>query len=972
MAMLCLLTLVGVAQTRLSVAQRQVGVAQTLKANETLKRVNASTKVSHKASAASWKESFEDWDEQDMFWLPEGWTAKRTEAYVSNEDPHTWAVQKQLNIYYPAPVDGRYYMTCYYNDDEEQDEWLYSPAVTPLAGEYLTYYVTLRPFMLFDQQYFDRTSESFSQLVPTADLKLYLSVDGGEWEQVQSLFELYREEDISELYELAHNGYMSVRKMFVDMTPYQGRQVRLAFRYHGKGGETMWLDDIELTQLSLTAGYELPQQKMFLGMTPDFRQPASYIYLPDQSPLTWTNTSSMEAETFDWQFVSTSNYAETSHSADADLTTTYTGYVPRSEQVTGMENLLDVPTLNVGGVGGLTAQFTHPVGKMLVGGKAEVVENGSVLKTGASFCQPSKGHDVMISSTGAPYFGVGDGNKELWTRIFQQEAEVTGVGMLVDKPLTAWQLRGLHIQGVGNIIRAYHLSVAVYPFNVYGSVEAEPIATALIDVDAITQQPDPKTGLTMYTLPFTFEDVLTLDQPAIFMLEGLPKAATWFAPLQTAQFEDDVEDSRAIFKYNYVDRGETYEGMNYVSNLGVMGSDGEPTACATNFFFNFDMAYGDCDDWGHVDVTVPGPEMPDITAGDNTIVLVDAESGESLYGNQIPYKPLLCGFYDEKVEDQLTLYVCIGQLYEYEEGPFYGANVNDTYYIKLTMPRSMVDGMEHQVGEEGMKVEYYDLLSHSWWMNATSGTVKVSEPTEHVYEVDVKALDAHSCIALAARYCRPEAWRFHDFNEVRPNPSQFDLSKGGRVMEHHPILSCVVDQSDADLPVFYFADEEGLTSVSTIKALNEKQYVSIQCPTSMMDGLLKGFSGWADDNLTLTYMGLLYNHSNCQHDETCYGGNVAVMLYDTDSNKLNISSTIFTMTQYNMYNMSLHYEGDFVVDNAETGIDNVNENANVNVNENSNVNVNEDLSRGTYNLSGQRVGAAYKGIVIRNGKKVVR
>lgn len=956
MVMLCMLTLVGaMAQTM------KVKASDVLKRNETLRYEKK------KAAAASWKESFEAWDEKDMFWLPEGWTAKRTEAYVSAEDPHTWAVQKQLNMYYPAPVDGKYYMTCYYNDDAVQDEWLYSPEVTAKEGEYLTYYVTLRPFYLFDFKYFDRKTESFSQLVSTADLKLYVSVDGGEWQQVHSLFDLYSRENISELYELAHNGYLSNRKMFLDMTPYAGKQVRLAFRNHGQGGETLWLDDVEMTPLSLSAGYMLPQEKLFLGMTPDFRQPSNYIYLPDQAPLTWMNTSSLEAETFDWQFVSTSNYAETAHSTDADLTTTYTGYVPSSEQVTGTENLLDVPTLNASGVGGLTAQFIHPVGKMLVGGKAEIVENGAVLKTGASFCQPSKGQNVMIASTGAPYFGVGDGNKELWTRLFGQEAEVTGVGMLVDKPLKAWQLRGLHIQGVGNITKAYHLSVSVYPFNVYGSVEAEPIATAVIDVDGITQQPDSKTGLTMYSLPFIFEDVLTLNQPAIFMLEGLPKAATWFAPLQTAQFEENTDDSRAIFMYNYVDHGETSMGMNFVSNLGVRGADGQSVPCATNFFFNFDMAYGDCDDWGHVDVNVAGPEMPDITADDNTIVLVDAETGESLYGEGIPYKPLLCGFYDEKVQDQLTLYVCIGQLYEYEEGPFYGANVNDTYYIKLTMPRSMVDGQEHQVGEQGLKVEYYDLLSHSWWMDATSGTVKVSEPTEHVYEVDVKALDAHSFIALAARYCRPEAWRFHDFNEVRPNPSQFDLTKGGRVMEHHPILSCVVDQTNAELPVFYFADEADLTTIAEVKALDEKKYVSIQCPTKMMDGLLKGFSGWANDDMTLTYMGLQYNHSGCAHDETCYGGNVGVVLYDTENNKLNISSTIFTMTQYNMYNLALHYDGPFSVDGA-TGITEVNEDANENKDEDKT----KTLRRGTYNLSGQRVGAGYKGIVIVNGKKVVK
>lgn len=967
-AIVCMMSLIGV-------------VAQTVnevmvmgpKDSKVLTRKAVSPTRRAEASTPSWKESFEQWDEQDMFWLPEGWTAKRTEEYLDAENPHTWAVQKQLNIYYPAPMDGKYYMTCYYNDDAEQDEWIYSPCVTPKEGEFLTYFVTLRPFFLFDQQYFDRTTETFSQLVSSADLKLYVSVDDGEWQQMQSLFDIYKEENISELYELAHDGYLSNRKMFLDMTPYVGKQVRFAFRYHGKGGETLWLDDIELTKPSLTAGYMLPEAKLYIGMTPDFKQPSGYIYLPDETPLTWMNTSSFEALTFDWTYVNTSDYAQTGHSTDAILKTAYTGYVPRAQQTTGQENIISVPMLSVAGVGGLTAQFTHPVEKMLVGGKAELVgENGEVLKTGASFCHPSKGHNVMISSAGAPYFGVGDGNKELWTRLFGVEAEVTGVGMLVGKPQKAWKLRGLHLQGVGNITKAYHLTVSVYPFNVYGSVEAEPVATAVIDVDNITEESDPQTGLTRYTLPFVFEDVFTLDKDVIFMLDGLPQAATWFAPLQTTEYEEDVEDSHAIFKYNYVDQGETYAGMNYVSNLSVRAANGESVPCATNFFFNFDMAYGDCDDWGHVDIVVPGPDMPDITAQNNTIVLVNAESGESLFAEGLPYKPLQCGFYDETDDEMLTLYVCIGELYEYEEGPFYSDKVNDTYYIKLALPKTMVDGTEHNIGQDGVRVEYYDLLSHSWWMDATSGTVKVSENAEHVYEVDIRALDARSYIALAARYCRPEAWRFHDFNEVRPNPSQFELTKSGRVIEHHDILSCVVDQSKPELPVFYFADQADLTTVEAIMTLDEDEYITVQCPTSLMDGLMKGFSGWANDDLTISYMGLDYNHSGCAHDETCYGGNVAVMQYDTINNLVNINAKIFTMTQYNMYNMTLHYEGPFTVDNhTATGIENVIERSAMPLAEQQ-WGKNGKLHRGTYNLSGQRVGAGYKGIVIKNGKKMVK
>lgn len=904
------------------------------------------------ASGVSWKESFEGWNGSDLFWLPNGWTAKRTSRFMDSNDPHTWAMAKQLNMYYPAPVDGQYYICCYYNDDEEQDEWLYSPELSPSQNDYFTYYVILDPVYLFDMQYYDQDNDVLTQLAPSADLKLYVSVDGGEWEQVNSMYDLYKDQNINVLIEQSHNGYIQQRKMFVDMAPYAGKKVKFGFRYHGKGGNSIWLDDLELTPITMKAQYNLPSSTMYFGMTPDFQQPTNYLFMPDNTTLTWRNSSSLEAQTFDWAYANTSKYSQIDHKTNVDLLTTYKNYISRDNQVTGKENIAVVPTLTANGVGGAQAVYTHPSEKMVIGGKAEFVKDGVTYKTGASYCDPTKGYDILTTNTGVPYFGVGQGNKALWTSLFGTETEVIGVGMYIKKPAKSWKMRGLHVQGIGNITKAYKLSVTVRQFDIYGSVEPEPIATALIDVNNIIEQED-ASGKKLYTLPFIFEDVVTVSRDVIITLNGLPEAATWFAPLQTAKYEESTDNSHAIFEYVYQDGDAYYSGMNYVSNLSVRDSSGKNVPCSTNFYFNFDMAYGDCDDWGHIDMEVPGPEMPNITCSDNTITLVDAESLESLY-YEADYKPLVCGFYDEKDAEKLGLYVCIGELYEYEGGPFYSDKVNDTYYIKINMPKALVDGEEHAIDAKDITVDYYDMMTHSWLLHATQGTLKVKETAPHVYTVDVKALDARTSVALAARYVRPDEWRFRDFNELRPNPSVLDLTSGGRVIEHHDLVSCVVDQSDPELPVFYLAEEPNMNSLTDIMALDAKKYVRISCPTSLMDGLMKGFSGWANDDLTVTYMGIDYNHSGCQHDDTCYGGNVAVYEYDTENNNVNISSKIFTMTQYNMYNMTIHYEGPFVVDGSvDDGI------SNVYANENGNI----------YNIAGQRVNDNAKGIVIKNGKK---
>lgn len=912
------------------------------------------------SSSSTWKESFEGWNERDMFWLPTGWSAKRTPEFMDKQDPHTWALAKQLNMYYPAPADGKYYACCYYNDDAPQDEWLYSPEITPKQDDYLSYYVILDPVYLFDMQYYDDVTDTFSQLVSSADLKLYISVNGGEWEQLNSMYDLYKDVNITALIEQSHNGYIQQRKMFIDMAPYVGKKVKFGFRYHGQGGNTIWIDDIEMAPVSLKAQYKLPTATMYFGMTPDFQQPTNYLFMPDNTTLTWRNSSSIEAQTFDWAYANTSNYSKIDHKTNVDLLTTYKNYVPRAQQTTGKENMAVVPTLTASGVGGTEASYTHHAGKMVIGGKAEYVADGVTYKTGASYCDPLKGFDILTNAKGAPYFGVGEGNKEIWTGLFGTETEVVGVGTYVKKPAKPWMLRGLHIQGIGEITKAYKLRVSVRQFDIYGSVEETPVATAVIDVNNIIVQDDPS-GKKLYTLPFIFEDVFTVNRDVIITIDGLREAATWFAPLQTAEYEEATDDSHAIFEYEYADTDGLYKGINYVSNLSLRDDSGKNVPCTTNFFFNFDMAYGDCDDWGHVDIDVPGPDMPAIECADNTIVLIDSDTGESLYGETIGYKPLVCGFYDEKNEENLTLYVCIGELYEYEGGPFYSDKVNDTYYVKVTLPKSLADGEEHAINAKDITVDYYDMMSHSWLLHATKGSIKVQETAPHVYTVDVKALDANTSVALAARYVRSDEWRWRNFNELRPNPSQFELTSGGRVVEHHDVLSCVVDMSDANIPVFYLADEAGLTTVAQVKALNNKKYVSISCPTSLMDGLMKGFSGWANDDLTVTYMGINYNHSGCQNDATCYGGNVAVMEYDTENNRVNISSKIFTMTQYNMYNCTIHYEGEFSVDNSTTGIDA------------ATMDTVEPRYSQSYNLQGQRISSesGYKGIMIKNGKKVL-
>ena len=344
--------------------------------------------------------------------------------------------------------------------------------------------------------------------------------------------------------------------------------------------------------------------------------------------------------------------------------------------------------------------------------------------------------------------------------------------------------------------------------------------------------------------------------------------------------------------------------------------------------------------------------MPELSYENNTMVFthIDPEPG---------YEPsvlqLRCGFYDESDPDYLILFVCVGELYEYVGGAFYSDDLFDTRFVEVILPWDKLDAPVAIDGNEIM-LGFYDMISDSWPVIADEGTVTVSKIDEHVYDVEFQAADHEQGNAIGGHICRTDAWRWRDFNEERPNPNQFELKKNGYVINQHDILSCVVDESDAELPVFYLADQQGLTSVDEVLALENDQYVMIQMPLELMDGMIKGFSGWSDDSMTVTYKGIGYNHSGCMNDELCYGGNVQVAYWDHDTGTIEINSMIFAMVEEDYCNMNLHYEGAFVINgNSDEAISNIQA---------------EPTNGQCFDLMGRLTRPASHSFMIRDGKKL--
>lgn len=892
------------------------------------------------AAATSWSESFEAWPDadaqgsRDYFWLPEGWDRQATAAYMTPENPHTWFVNTQTNPYVPAPVDGRVYAEIMYNT-EPQDEWLYTCALTPQQGEWLQYYVIFRPFTLFDYSKYDYKEDIFTEYVTVGNLQTYISVDGGEYQLVADLAEEYKNVPVHDISESYYNGEILNKKVSLDMTPYVGHTIRVGFRYVATDGDTMWLDALTLGTPDMEVSYAVPESSLYLGMTMDMKEPAPALFLPDNTPLTWTNTSSQEAKDFEWTYPSADDYSVMSTSTERDLMTSF-------NVVSEISSNTPVPVLKVQGIAGLQKEYENDVNVMKIGGKAV-----------ATTAHPLHGVTITTTQSGYPVFGYQRGVDSPWTQIFGMgagdEAHVSAILNAFPKPAKPAKVRGLWVQGAGKLTSPARLKVGAYRKNVYGSLDETPIATAILDETNIYSEPvEGADGMYYYSIPFIFADPLEVSDALWYRLEGVDKAFDYFAPLQDEQPSD--------FAHAYIDVSYTYQGEQGMNTYSIGNLELSGVPCYNSFFFNLDMAYGDCDDWGHIDIDQPQPEMPDLNILPNTMHLVNLDGDEQLERKL----PMRCGFYKND-GDVLTLYPAVGELYTYDGGPFYTDDLPKTYYYEVIIPRTLL-GSEQQIdGTNGISVRYYDIMREEWLLCATSGTLKVVEKQNGTYAIDLRALDSETYNAVAMNFDTNDTWRWREYGEMRPNPNVHKLTRSGKEYEVQYLNSCVMDTSDDSVARLYFCTTPNVTTVAQMQQLpaDDHSLVVIEITRERMNGNYLSFSMTRNDPslvLNIHYNGEVYNSSRTDID----GGNACIE-YDAEAKHIDATSMLFSlhspMIEGGYPNWSLKYEGAYSEDSTASGIAHVEA---------------EKAGMYIYNLAGQRVSDSAKGIVIKNGKKYIK
>lgn len=278
-------------------------------------------------------ESFEGWDGETPDWLPEGWE-DRSQA----EPPHDTYFTNGLNLTWETcgqrwadePQDGSYYARVenfFYSDagtivNAAQDEWLISPPVSiPDNGQALYFTLGYHPAWVLC----DGLSLDFNSV--TNVMEVHLSSDGGQtwhlvWDCLPAARSLSRQQLIDDLQSTACQ-WLPVR---IGLHDYAGQTLRFAFRYVGKGGASMNIDDVQIRQprageeypeysdttadpASFYAHYGIPEGCFFYGDNDDRYLLPGGVIMPAHTELTFRNDSNVPADArFNWTFTDPETY----------------------------------------------------------------------------------------------------------------------------------------------------------------------------------------------------------------------------------------------------------------------------------------------------------------------------------------------------------------------------------------------------------------------------------------------------------------------------------------------------------------------------------------------------------------------------------------------------------------------------------------------------------------------------------------
>ncbi len=514
------------------------------------------------------QESFEAFDETVENWQPEGWSISSLGEPIVSDIPQNWFVTTGM-MYSPAPV-GNYYEAIMY-DVSAKDEWLITPPVTLTATPSLYFHAYIDPVFLFNLNYVDWDTFEFTKVEPAATLKVLVKpTDADVWILVHDFFDDYKDLSLEELYNYPYDRE-NLTRYAIDLSEFASQEVQIAFGYVGADGNTMFLDNVSVSNPQIEANYLYPFNTLYYGLNTDFSALSlSMPILPVNEELTWYNYCEEDGVSVTWQYHDwATNDILTTNSFDLSAT-----YLPDyTNDFTCRNNCYDSPILTISKPGAADGTFQR-YQYFQAGGRAEWSISGTVETFGVMpFDINTEGFDIMVvdndMEAGIPLYGYSKDVDQFWTDYTFEGQEEEGEGVKLNaimnlyyasqNPLVfsdAWVL------AKGQIGEGALFTLDVLKLNEDGTV-GDLLATATCSgADMIMMEGGTQN---FYAIPFAFEEPLAMSADVCEMylvrLSGFndPENVTYFAPYQS------VEDNSMEYAYGWLDKEITMGGETRTS-----------------------------------------------------------------------------------------------------------------------------------------------------------------------------------------------------------------------------------------------------------------------------------------------------------------------------------------------------------------------------------------------------------------------
>lgn len=605
---------------------------------------------------ASFFESFEDWDGTTLNWVPDGWTIKSDgeEGLSENEKWGVGYTSPEEGL--PAASDGNYVAAIYFSMEFQQDEWLITPEIQVKENEILSFDLYAVPFFFYNLEKIDwDTYEFIGEREIICNVEVWAQSEGEEWQQVWDYMSKFAN---MSGYDILMATPSSLETQTVSLADFVGKTVKLAFRYVGLNGDSVFLDAVTVGLPSLEGVcYTNPFETLYWG----YDRQAGWGSLslgiaqyPVLAPITWMNNTWNDAATYSWTY----HDPETNDFATADdqeqLTVTYRP--DYTSDFTTRNNWYYPPTLHASAPGASDSEYTAPYSYLQAGGKSEYLFEGESEPWEVGllpFDHNSEGEtftiidDDVIGDMALPIFGHNVNTDSYWLN-YTLNGEAPGEGDYVhlnaimnyilpaSAPLV---VTGVHVLGLGKISENAEFQVEIVTLNDEGVPDMEnPLVSATCTgTDVIIAEGGTNNYL---TIPFDFETPVVIDNSNTgYMVKfsgfNSPEVE-YFTPLQSAYPNPDYMCFGWLVKE--INVGGWYAEESYSPIANFEGDFGE---CYNGFAINLCGFYPWLD--SEVEDIEVSPDGTPVTVPlssyyDGSLLTVDCPAGieakvEGRYGN---------------------------------------------------------------------------------------------------------------------------------------------------------------------------------------------------------------------------------------------------------------------------------------------------------------------------------------------------